>query len=805
MTSILFYLTSITYKIENNTPIIYLFGKTKEGKRLIVKDPTFQPYFYVLIKNEAILEKIKNLAIEEGKVLKIEKIQKNYLEKEITAHKIIVNLPSSIIKFKDELKKWDEIERVLEYDVLFTRRYLIDKKITPMTLLKVEQNTIEKAKVTTITAKTVEEDNEELIPNPKIIALDIETYNPDGKQINPEKNPIIMLALKGENYEKVLTWKKINGKNIEILNSEADLLQRFKEIIETEKPDILTGYYSDGFDLPYIKSRANKYRIKLDLGWDESELNIKGKTEKIAEINGIIHLDVLKFVRRIMRTSLKTDTYTLDNVAQEILGEHKHEVPLDLLAQTWDVEDETQLKMFADYNLHDANLCYQLCKKLLPNMLELVKIISLPLFDVQRMSFSQLVEWYTIKQAQLFNELIPNRPGYYTQQERNKKRLHGAFVYEPTPGLYQNLVVFDYRSLYPSIIASHNISIGTVNCETCEKKEKVPTEYAELNICKDKQGFLSTIIKNLIEKRARIKIAIKKKPTQLLKARSEALKLLSNSFYGYLAFPMARWYCFEGAEATTAWARFYVKNVIEKAKETGFKVLYADTDSCFILLEKKTKKDAINFCKEINKNLSEQMELELQGYYHTGLFVGVKGSKTGAKKKYALLDENNKIIVKGFETVRRNWSFIAKEVQKEVLNIILKEKNKNKAFAYVKDVVEKLKKNKIDINKLIISTQLQKPIDEYENVGPHVAAAKLLEKKGKPALPGMLLKFIICKGEGKIRDKVKLPEDVKNEDYDSEYYIYHQVIPAVETIFNVLGLNIEKQLTERDQTTLGQF
>ncbi|MBI4918703.1 ribonuclease H-like domain-containing protein [archaeon] len=806
MPNILFYLTDLTYKIENEKPVIYLFGRTKEGKRIIIKDTSFQPYFYLIVKEEQALEKIKKLVLEDAKIIKIEPAKKNYFEKEILVYKAEVNYPSSVPKFKDELKNWKEVERVLEADILFTRRYLIDKKLTPMTLVKVEGEQIrDQAKVPVFLAKKIYQDDENSIIQPKILALDIETYNPEGKKMNPDRNPIIMLALKGEKFEKVLTWKRIDGKNIDVLNSEADLLQRFKEIIEEEQPDIITGYYSDGFDLPYIRARADKYKIKLDLGWDFSELSIKGRTEKTAEIKGIIHVDILKFIRRVMRTTLNTDTYDLESVSQELLGAHKHEVHLDLLAQTWDKEDKKQLKVFAEYNLHDSELCYQLCNKLLSNMLGLVKIISLPLFDVQRMSFSQLVEWYTIKKAQEFNELIPNKPGFYTQQERNKKRLHGAFVYKPIPGLYSNMVVFDYRSLYPSIIASHNISIGTVNGENCKEKETVPTEYGEAYVCKDKKGFLSVIIGEIISRRAEIKDALKKKPDSFLKARSEALKLLANSFYGYLAFSLARWYCFEGAEATTAWARYYVQDVIKKAKDSGFKVLYADTDSAFLLLENKTKKDALKFCEDINEKLPGLMELELQGYYPSGLFVGTKGTGTGAKKKYALLDENSKVIVKGFETVRRNWSFIAKEVQKEVLDIILKEQNKQKALKYVKETVKSLEKNQTEISKLIISTQLQKPIEEYESIGPHVAAAQILEKKGESVVPGMMLKFVICKGEGKIRDKVKLPEDVKQEDYDGDYYIEHQIIPSVETIFTVLGIDVQKELKEKDQKTLGDF
>ncbi|MBI2565126.1 ribonuclease H-like domain-containing protein [Candidatus Woesearchaeota archaeon] len=807
-----FYLYDITYKVQNNKPIIYLFGRTSDGKQICIKDSSFLPYTYVIPKNKkSVIQDLLNWEKKEGedlfKVVKIESFKKKLFEKPVEVLKVTTNLPNAIPIIRKELKTWDDVENVLEHDILFIRRYLIDKQITPCTLLRVEaEPTFEQSKVPVFNVVKIFQESYDT-PKPKVLSIDIETYNPSGKRFLPKEHPIIMIALYGEDFKKVLTWKRFETKEeyIEFLSNEADVLQRFQEIIDEYKPDIITGYFSDMFDFPYIKTRANKYKIWLELSLDKTDLYIKGTTNKVAVINGRVHIDIYPFIKRVIGRSLETDSYSLNSVAKELLGEHKYSIDIEKLAGAWDSNNGELLNEFCKYNLQDAKLNHDLFLKLSLNMFELVKVIGLPLADITRMSFSQYVEWYTIKHAFAVSELVPNKPSYAEQTKRMSMRIKGAFVYEPTPGLYENIVVFDYKSLYPSIIASHNISPGTLRCSCCKEKSKVPFEEAEYWFCKKKKGFLSSIIGDIIKRRASIKEMLKENKDVLLLARSEALKVLANAFYGYLGFAPARWYCFECAESTTAYGRYYIKKVIEQAKQSGFFVCYSDTDSCFILLKEKTKEEAQAFREKVNESLPEFMELDYQGFYPSGLFVGAKATGYGAKKKYALIDEKNHLQIKGFETVRRNWSFIAKEVQSDVLKILLQEKNKQKAIDYVQKIIQDLRSNKLPLDKVVIHTQLQKEVESYDSVGPHVAAAKRIKERNEEVTPGMIIKFVVVKGFGKIRDKVKLEDEAKQEEYDGEYYVTHQVIPSLERIFSVLNINIKKAINEQQQSTLGGF
>ena len=393
--------------------------------------------------------------------------------------------------------------------------------------------------------------------------------------------------------------------------------------------------------------------------------------------------------------SLQTQSYSLDNVAEEILGEKKIPVDILKLKEAWDKNEG--LEEFCLYNIKDSELCLKIFEKILPNINELVKIVSEPIYDVSKMSFGQLIENYLMKKTREFNEVIPGRPTYGEREERTYNTYTGGFVVEPKPGLYENLAVFDFRGLHPSIISAHNICLSTLTDNKEETKESPEIDGKKYYFSFKNEGFIPKIIKELIERRIRIKEMIKKKPDPVLKARNYALKIIAAGFHGYMGYSGARWYSVDCAAGILAYARFYIKKLISETEKFGFNVIYGDTDSVFVELKDKTKKDVNTFLRDFNNELPSLMELELEDLYERGIFVGKKGLKTGAKKKYALINENGKIKVRGFETVRRDWSFISREIQNKVLKIILEEKDLQKALNYVKERI--FVKQLVDANK----------------------------------------------------------------------------------------------------------
>ena len=201
------------------------------------------------------------------------------------------------------------------------------------------------------------------------------------------------------------------------------------------------------------------------------------------------------------------------------------------------------------------------------------------------------------------------------------------------------------------------------------------------------------------------------------------------------------------------------------------------------------------------------MELDLEGFFKRGIWVTTRSGEFGAKKKYALIDDNNILKIRGFETVRRDWCQLARTTQNKVLDSVLKNGNEKDAVNFLKTIIKRLKERKIDKKDLIIRTQLKKPIEEYRSISPHVEVAKKMKEMNLPVNIGMLIEYFIAESNNKkhslIRDRARLPDE--KGDYDIDYYLKNQILPSVENILEVFKINIDELISGKKQMSLGDF
>ena len=436
-----------------------------------------------------------------------------------------------------------------------------------------------------------------------------------------------------------------------------------------------------------------------------------------------------------------------------------------------------------------------------------------PSFNVSRNGMSSNVEDYIIHNLNKFDEIPEKRPSYdEIRERRGREKYEGAFVFQPTPGLYEDICIFDFTSMHASIIVSYNLSKSTL----LEKKEKECIESPEFELNKEKRkfyfsrenGFFPSLLKEIVELRKKYKQELKDKPDVIKKARSNAFKLLANAYYGYLGFFGARYYSIESAATTLAFVRHFNKWTIEKVREKGYKVIFGDTDSVGFAIEKKTKEETKQFLKKLNSELPGIMELDLEGFYKRGIWVAKRTGELGAKKKYALLSEDGKIKIRGFETVRRDWCKLARKLQNKIIKQILEDGNSEKSIQYIKEIVKKIKNREITKEDLIIKTQLKKPLSEYKAISPHVIAARKMKEQKIPIDMGKLIEYYIAEPKANtkvklVREKVKLPDE--EGEYDITYYLERQILPAIENILQVFNVNAQEIIYGKKQMTLGDF
>ncbi len=806
-----------------------IIGRNSNGKRVCVID-SCPVYLWAILKSglkqgkiNKLIKKIKKIKLDsKGRQTKVEDVElheKNFMGKKVEALKVFATNYKDLHDIADKLGI-SEIKNRRGYDLGFITHYIIEKKINPLCWYEISGSVLNNSQefggvdmgldvdlcIKLSSSKKIADADKRLGFKPKTMAYDIET---DDLKIG--EGEILMISLVSEDFKKVITWKTSAGKKpgfVEYVKDEAELLEKFVEYVREVSPDFLVGYFSDGFDLPYIKARAEKHRVDLALGLDDSQPRFSRGVNLTGKIKGIVHVDILKFIRTAYSQYMQSETLSLNEVSKEFLGDTKKEFKIKHSSKLHDNDWEE----YYEYNLHDSILTLGLFEKFWPDLVEFSRVIQEPIFDISRNGLSKQVEGYILHNLERFNEIPEKRPTHEEIGERrHREKVEGAFVLEPRPGLYEEIAMFDFTSMHTSIIISMNISKSTL----LHKKEKNAYESPELELKGEKtrfyfskkQGFIPSLLKDILEKRRKFKDEYKKNPNQITLARSNAFKLLSASVHGYIGFFGARYYSIESAASILAFVRKFNKEIIDKVRKAGHEVIYGDTDSIAFLIGRKTKTDVKKLLEKLNSELPGVMELELEDFYKRGIWVTKRTGTLGAKKKYALIGRDKKIKIRGFETVRRDWCALARNVQNKVIRLILSDGNEKKALKYVKDITKKLKNREINREDLIIKTVLQKPLSEYKAISPHVIAARKMLEKQIPIGQGSLIEYFIAETRDKkkklVRDKVKLPEE-KGE-YDINYYLDRQILPAVENIFQVFDINTREVIEGKKQMKLGDF
>ena len=782
------FLLDSDYKTFNEKAYVRLILKNDFKTEAFYKD--FEPYIWAVCdegeieSKKELIEKIKKEDQSKSLTIKNCVVEQRYLfGNKIPAIKVIFNHPSDVPNLRKEI---EDVAEIYEYDIPFARRFLIDKTLVPAIYYDFE---IEKEGDHPIIRNFQITDNLNL--SIKVLAFDIEVYckaKPD-----PQNDPIIMIGISTNDFDKVITYKKVTADYIDIVDNETLMLKKFLDILLKYNPDIIYTYNGDTFDFPYIYERAKKLKINHPI-LNEIRIDKRGINDS-SKIPGMVHIDLYPLSRKL----LSLNKYTLENVYLHFLGKEKSKIQLAEMDKFWEDGTQEGLLTVALYNMEDAIAAKEIGAAIGPLEIELSRIVGQNIFDISRMASSNMVEYLLMKRAFEEKTIVPNKPKGSEYLERASYTYEGGFVLDPQKGLHEHIAVFDFRSLYPSIIIAHNIDPNTIGCDCCDN-----TSPEGVNFCLNKQGFIPEILKELIERRVEIKRKLKeasdKNEKTIYQSQQWALKILANSFYGYMGYPRSRWYSKEAASSIASWGREYIHKAIKIAEEMGLNVLYGDTDSLFVGLGSEDMTKSKEFRDKVNSTLPDFMELEFQGYYRRGFFV--------SKKRYAIIDKENNIVTKGLEVVRRDWAEIAKKTQEAVLKTILEGKGPEKAAEIVRKTTQELVEGKAPVDSLIIYTQLTMPISSYKQIGPHVIVAKRMKERGEDVRAGSMISFIVKSGDGMVRDRSYDVESFKKAGYkyDAEYYMDNQVLPAVMRILKGFGYTEESlKFSKNKQMTLGDY
>lgn len=763
------YVVYSTYDIIENQTVVQLFGRLETGESFMTINYV-EPYFFIkkedLKQAKKLLEKFK---IEETTL-------KTFADEPVL--KVSSPIHLDVNKLVSALHK-KEID-TYEADVKPHTRFLIDNNILGSIEIHGDFDTSEK--VNRI-YKNPTVKYSDFIPELKIASIDIES-----------NGSLYCIGIHSKNYQKefMVTDKKL--KNTVSCKNEEECLEKFKEELNKIDPDIITGWNIIDFDLVYLQNQFKKYKIPFDIGRtnDSPRLRIESNffRSSSVDIPGRQVLDGLNLIKDPFiqeAPSIKHaeyDTFTLEEVSQSLLGETKlikgndrHE-EITRLYKSHKTEDQQKL---ADYNLMDCKLAYDILikTKIIDLAVERSQLTGMSL-DKITASVAAFDSVY-IREARKRGIVSPT-----TRFGNKEERIKGGYTFSSKAGIYQNVLILDFKSLYPSIIRTFNIDPASL----LTKKEKGAIESPNKAYFQNKEGVLPMII----EKFHRAREKAKKEKRELA---SYAIKIIMNSFFGVLANPNCRYFSLDMANAITAFARMIIQLTAKKIEEKGFKVIYMDTDSCFVETDLPKEKayalgtelsDYINnfydtYVKE-NYNRKSFLELQFAKLYLSMMIPNIRGQKAdeeevAAKKRYAgLIEENGKekIEITGLEAIRGDWTEAAKDFQMELLRRAFKKEPIEK---FIQEYIKKLRAGKMDA-KLIYRKSIRKNLDEYtKTTPPHVKAARLLDN-----LDSKVIQYYIT---------VEGPEPIQKLTHklDYDHYIKKQIEPIANQVLSLVNKSFE--------------
>lgn len=670
--------------------------------------------------------------------------------------------------------------RTFEADIRPLERYLMDHDIFAQVTISGD-SFVKDGLICFVNPKIVKGD---YFPDYKLMSFDIETGK-DGRLYSLAYS----FRSKKLNEDKVfmLDENNVNGLSeaVHFCSSEKKILEEFSKSTKRLDPDIFTGWNVIGFDFLFLEKKSKELKYPLVLGRDNKALEVykNNRGEWTTTLLGRVIVDGPWALKS---NFFSFESYKLNNVSKVILGEGK-DIDEDETYDKWDEierrfrEDKISL---ARYNQKDAQLVIAIFEK--------IKLIDLLLN--RSLISGLLLERVGGSTASFDHFYLPKLHSYgfvavNAADVEWEKQAKGGFVLNPVVGIHQNVLVMDFKSLYPTIIQTFFID----PLSRAQRLINPVTTPVGLTFSRE-QHILPHKIEELLERRA---IAKSQNNANL----SQAIKILMNSFYGVMGSSGCRFYHEDLPDAITGSGQWILKTVISFIEEMGLKVIYGDTDSLFVQLKfkddyKEFRIEGNSLVNKINAFLKtkllhnfkveSKLEIQFDKFFKQLILTSTRGEEKGAKKRYAglkLIDtpegEKEEMVLIGMEYVRSDWSILARNFQYELIRRVF---YKEDIQRFIEKTLQDLEARKLD-DLLVLSKKLTKPIEDYQkNIPPHVKAAKILYEK---------LGILKRKPQYVITHRGPIPIELPHDDIDYDYYIDRQLAPVADSILALFGKKFE--------------
>ena len=676
-----------------------------------------------------------------------------------------------------------------------------------------------------------------------IASIDIETSFGDGfPEIDNPINEILTIAFKSSKDEVYRVWG-LKGYDEEIsqlkhlkieyrqFRDEASMLESFIEYWSSPEntPDIITGWNTRFFDIPYMVSRMvfllGEERVRNLSPWrkiERKDIRVQGNVRTTFDISGIQHLDYMELFKKFAYTYGNQESYSLNHISSVVLGEKKLDYSeVGSLRDLYDAD----YQMFVDYNIKDVELIERMEDKL--GLINLVMTMAY----LGGVNYQDTLGTCAIWDSIIFRRLARSKIATIPSEEKTSEAFPGGYVKDPQVGMHDWVMSFDLNSLYPNIIVQYNMSPETI---LDMSGAEGATASNGVVFSKSKKGIIPEIVEELYAKRVTVKKEMLDAKTKLeaipkrkrkeyqvatgqvarLETLQTAIKILLNSLYGAMGNKYFRYFDLRIASGITMTGQAVIKHgeksvnkfLDEFLGESKDRVIAMDTDSLYIgvgdVIEKFNPNNPINFLDEFGSKAIEPMlekafkdfSDKTNAYSHRMVMkreaIADRGIWT-AKKRYILNVHNNegvqyaepKIKIMGIEAVKSSTPQVCREAMNNMFKIIVTgdEEKTQEAIKLFKDYFKSLPPDEIAFPRGV--TDMSKWSNKstiYKKGTPiHVRGALLynkqirslgLEKKYELIQNGDKIKFIYLRVPNTIQENVisfpgHLPDELELHKY----------------------------------------
>ena len=602
-----------------------------------------------------------------------------------------------------------------------------------------------------------------------VLALDIETDGYDG--------PLLSIAVAGVGGDHV--WMVGKGPAADGLMYVADpreALRCFIEHVRRADPDVLAGWNVIDFDLLTLQNLAERERIPFNLGRGGERAKVlpprNDQQPYVARVGGRVVLDGIATLKS---ATWSFESFGLEHVGQKLLGRGKKiEHDGDPVAEIRRLYREDKPALAA-YNLEDCRL-----------VLDIFAEADLVGFAMERQALTGLpMDRQGGSVAAFDNLYLPrlHRRGYVAPDvgdAMDRERSPGGYVMDSVPGLYENVVVLDFKSLYPSIIRT--FAVDPLGLATADD-DAIPG-FAGGRFAREGH-ILPDLIQHLWEARDEAK----KRGDE---ARSRAIKILMNSFYGVLGTTGCRFFNPKLASSITLRGHEIILESRAFIEKRGHAVIYGDTDSLFVHIDSDGAAADAAGAEAVGRTLAAELnaywretlqkrfriesylEVEFENNFTRFLMPTMRHSDKGTKKRYAGLvtqGATEKVVIKGLEAARTDWTPLARRFQRELFDRVFHDQPWREWMIQLASEVRAGARD----HELVYRKRIRRALEDYEkNVPPHIQAAR---KLGRPTKE---IRYVITTQGAE-------PVDLPHADLDHEHYLQKQLAPAADCILPFLG------------------